>query len=72
MVASEVTRAKLDRLSVELEREFTQLPAERIEQTLESVADELLEGARFQDFVPLLAHRKTRERLRTPSKPAAG
>jgi hypothetical protein len=64
MLPSEGTRAKLDRLSSELRREFSHLPAAWVEQTLERVADDLLARARFQDFVPLLVHRRAREQLR--------
>lgn len=70
MVVSEGTRKKLDKLAVELRREFGEVPAARIERTLERVVNELVAQARFHDFVPLLAQREARERLRLASDSA--
>jgi hypothetical protein len=65
MLASAPTREKLTRLAGELGTEFTHVPAAEVEKTLFAVAEELLTHARFQDYVPLLAHRQARERLRS-------
>jgi hypothetical protein len=66
-LASAPTREKLTRLAGELRNEFTHVPAAEVERTLFVVAEELLADARFQDYVPLLAHRQARERLRSHS-----
>ena len=63
MLASEATRAKLDRVEGDLRREFPNLPEERIGSVVGTVTADLLEHARFDDFVPLLAHRNAREHL---------
>ena len=63
MLASEQTRRKLDRLSVELKREFPHLPVEHVEAAFHTVVEDLLSRARFEDFIPLLAHRNAREEL---------
>jgi hypothetical protein len=63
MLISEQTRRKLDRLSVELKREFAHVPGERVEAAFRTVVDDLLSRARFEDFIPLLAHRNARNEL---------
>lgn len=71
-MASTLTGEKLTRLAGELRSEFTDVPAAEVEKTLFSVAEELLSHARFEDYVPLLAHRRARERLRSqPLAPRA-
>lgn len=60
---SEATRRKLDHIPVELKREFPQVPVEKIDDIVDTLAVRLLVGARFDDFVPLLTHRHARERL---------
>ena len=67
MVVSASTRARLDRVTVDLLREFPHLPDERVEQVFRTVVDDLLERAHFDDFVPLLVHRRAAERLRAAS-----
>lgn len=67
MVASAPTRDKLARLAPELRSEFAHLSPHYVEQTLFAVAEELLAQARFQDYVPLLAHRRARKQLRASS-----
>ena len=61
--ASEPTRKKLQRIPVELQREFPDVPLEQISELVEVLAHQLLVAARFDNFVPLLAHRWARERL---------
>ena len=62
-VPSEPTRKKLQRIPVELQREFPDVPLEQISELVEVLAHRLLVAARFDNFVPLLAHRWARERL---------
>ena len=61
--ASEATRKKLQRIPADLQCEFPDVPLEQISELVEVVAHRLLIGARFDNFVPLLAHRWARERL---------
>jgi len=61
--ASEPTRKKLQRIPVELQREFPDVPLQQISELVEVLAHRLLVAARFDNFVPLLAHRWARERL---------
>jgi phage terminase Nu1 subunit (DNA packaging protein) len=63
--ASEATRKTLQRIPVELHREFPDVPLEQISELVEVLAHRLLVAARFDNFVPLLAHRLARERLAT-------
>jgi hypothetical protein len=63
MQVSEATRTKLVRVKGDLLREFPHLPEERIELLVGSVTADILERARFDDFVPLLIHRSAREQL---------
>lgn len=63
MPLSDATRSRLASLKADLRREFSGLPADRVDQLVEDVVAELLEQAQFDDFVPLLAGRRVRERL---------
>jgi len=54
---------KLDRLGVELKREFAHIPGELVEAAFRAVVEDLLARARFEDFIPLLAHRNARAQL---------
>ena len=47
-----------------LHGEFPAVPLEFIEHDLEERVRALLRGAHFDDYIPLLAHRTVRERLR--------
>ena len=60
---SEATRRKLDHIPGELQREFPHVPRERIDELVDTLTVRLLLAAHFDDFVPLLAHRRARERL---------
>ena len=55
----------LTRLTQDLESEFPDIPTKVIEEDLQSRIRELCGIARFNDFVPLLAHRAAREHLRS-------
>jgi len=57
------TRAKLDHLRGDLEREFPAVPFEQISLVVDGLAGELLAAARFEDYVPLLTLRYAREHL---------
>ena len=61
--ASEATQKKLDHLPDALGHEFPQVPPQRIAELVDVLSARLLLAARFDDFVPLLAHRRARERL---------
>jgi hypothetical protein len=69
--ASEATRKKLQRIPADLQCEFPDVPLEQISELVEVLSHRLLIAARFNNFVPLLAHRQARERLTTreESKP---
>ena len=58
------TRSKLDYTKRILVREFNHLPHEEVVHEIETVTDSLLEAARFDDYIPILAHRFARDRLR--------
>jgi phage terminase Nu1 subunit (DNA packaging protein) len=60
---SVATRRKLEHLPGDLQREFPAVPLQRIHDVVEGLASELLDAARFDDYVPLLTHRHARERL---------
>jgi hypothetical protein len=63
MHVSAGTRRRLSRLLIELRREFAHVPGDRVDRVLQSVVEDLLGRARFDDFVPLLAYRLVREQL---------
>jgi hypothetical protein len=48
----------------DLHREFPAVSLHQLNDLVSEVSDELLQVARFEDFVPLLTHRHARERLR--------
>lgn len=56
---------RLERLPRDLRDEFPEIPFETIAHDVDSDARELMAGARFNDFVPVLVHRAVRERLRS-------
>jgi predicted subunit of tRNA(5-methylaminomethyl-2-thiouridylate) methyltransferase len=64
---SVATRRKLEHLTGDLQREFPHVPMQRIHDVVEMLAAEILDAARFDDYVPLLTHRHARERLREES-----
>ena len=67
-VASVATRRKLEHLADDLKREFPAVPLDQIDDLVDAVALDLLHAARFDDYVPLLAHRHAREQLREQSR----
>ena len=46
-----------------LQEEFDGLPPETVDAVLQQSTTDLIERARVDDFIPLLAERRTRERL---------
>jgi hypothetical protein len=58
------TRRKLDSSTRLLLREFGSLPPDEIVREVEAAAARLLSSARFDEFIPVLAHRSARNRLR--------
>jgi hypothetical protein len=72
MRASEETRTRPSRVAEQLRREFSELPAARVEHEFELVSGELLEEARFDIFVPLLVDRSVRERLSVQHSAVSG
>jgi len=65
MLATAATRSKLEHAVADLLHEFPDQPEQQVEDVIGGVAADLLETARFDDFVPLLAHRRAREFLRS-------
>jgi hypothetical protein len=55
---------RLDQLPADLKAEFPHVPLDTIERDVKAGIHELVERARFHDFVPVLVHRTVRERLR--------
>jgi predicted Zn-dependent protease with MMP-like domain len=53
----------LHRLPDDLQHEFPDVPFELLEQRVDVHTNELLETAKFDDFIPLLVGRRIRERL---------
>jgi len=58
------TRSKIEHATKTLALEFEDTPRAAIAAAVEAVARRLLEHARFDDYVPVLAHRYVREALR--------
>ena len=67
MNANASTWLRLDRVTVDLRREFPHLSDDHVDRVFRTVAGDLLERAHFDDFVPLLVHRRAAERLRAAS-----
>ncbi len=63
MHASTTTREKLAHLVAELRRTYPEVSPDDLQRLVEETAFELLEEARFEDFVPLLVHRRARQAL---------
>jgi hypothetical protein len=66
MVLRAVTKQKLEFSTRMLAREFEAVPRGVIASEVEATAARLLENALFDEYVPILAHRYVRDRLRTP------
>jgi hypothetical protein len=65
------TSAKVDQLHLVLRREFPDAETGHVHELMCHSVDVLLAGAHFDDFVPLLAYRRVRERIRAESGPAS-
>ena len=59
------TIEKLERNKHVLAREFETVPFEEIAAEVEAVASALAARARFDDYIPTLVHRYTRDELRS-------
>lgn len=57
------TKEKIDKLPERLSEEFADVEPSTVEKEVAEVAQDILLDAKVEDFVPLLAHRYTRERL---------
>jgi hypothetical protein len=57
-------KRRLEKLPADLQAEFPDIPLDTIERDVNAGVHELVEQARFNDFVPVLVHRTVRERLR--------
>ena len=58
------TRSRIDYIGQVLIREFDTIPAAVVLGEVDRATDALLAGAKFDEFVPILAHRFAREQLR--------
>ena len=56
---------RIHELPLDLSAEFPTVPLRVIEHDVEERVRQLIAGARFDDYVPLLARRTVREHLRT-------
>jgi hypothetical protein len=63
MQPSSSTIRKLEHLQGTLEIEFSQVPTQVVDLHVMAVAEQLLERANFDDFVPLLTDRYVRAEL---------
>jgi hypothetical protein len=63
MRATRGTEVKLERSKQALVAEFRSVAPDEIARRVDEIAHALLESARFDDFVPVLVHRYTREAL---------
>jgi hypothetical protein len=70
-VTADVTK-RLSQLPHDLQAEFPNVPFAAIVHDVDVGTHELLASARFDNYIPLLAHRAVRERLRTSQPSAAG
>lgn len=57
-------RAKLDHGARLLAEEFDSLPRQVVAREVDAIAEELLLGARFDDYIPVLVQRIARDHLR--------
>ena len=57
------TQTKLEHTKQALAKEFVSVPWDEIAKGVDAVAIGLLERARFDDYIPILAHRFAREIL---------
>src|SRR3954449_11006528 len=65
------TRASVDQIVRELAADFDGMSVDTIQQLVIGSFDELSQGARIERFLPVLAKRVARERLRGQSTSAA-
>ena len=63
MIITPETAAKLGHVHERLQHDYPSLPDEVVDTVVDNAASRLLANARFDQFVPLLAHRAAREQL---------
>jgi hypothetical protein len=63
------TKRKVEHGKVRLAVEFWTTPPEEIAHQIDEATEHLLEEARFDDYVPVLAHRVVRDDLLDRKKP---
>jgi hypothetical protein len=63
MIITPETATKLEHIGKRLRHEYPSLPAAAVDEVVDRAATHLLAQARFDQFVPLLAHRAAREQL---------
>lgn len=68
MTATLSTRTKIEQLRLDLCHEFPNVRADRVHELMDGSVDRLLSRARFDDYVPLLAYRQVRERIRDEAR----
>ncbi len=66
------TKSKLDHTIRMLAAEFPHLHHEVVRREVETVTGALLASARFDDYIPILAHRSARDRLSSLGATPAG
>jgi hypothetical protein len=63
LTMKQATRSKLDHLTRALADEFGAVPRHQVVDEVDTIANALLQGARFDDYIPLLVHRVARDHL---------
>jgi hypothetical protein len=58
---SDETKQKIERVPERLSDEFSDVAPSDVKEEVKEVTEDLLEEAKFEDFVPLLAYRRARE-----------
>ena len=64
MLMKPATKMRLERDTALLHREFWSIPLAEVMQEVEFVAATLLDGAHFDDYIPVLTHRVARAHFR--------
>jgi hypothetical protein len=68
MKLESATKTKLEHGKTRLAAEFDAVPRGLISTAVDATAGQLLQEARFDDYIPLLAQRYVRARLRAQSR----
>jgi len=70
IVLKDGTKLRLERTARTLLDEFAHLRGEDVTSAFAAETRRLIAGARFDDYVPILAYRSTRDRLRAQPRPS--